>query len=138
MSTEDTLEKGYKALFESIQYVIDNSVTIEQYEDNSNEINPPLVSVDCMPLRRLAPNADYYESECNFICMTYIEDDKSRAILKALYGEIFDYVSGLAPATLATETGLTIDGLVMDESGEQERDERWQLLTIKLKTYLTK
>lgn len=133
---EDTLEKGYKSLLEAVAGL--SSVTIEQHEDNSKEIAPPLVSVHCEPLVRIAPNADYYMSNCEFTCMTYIQDDKSRSSLKTIYNEVFNYISSLTPATLATETGLTIDGLVMDEQGEEERDESYQILSVKIKTYLTK
>ncbi len=136
MSIEDTLEKGYKALFELIPAL--SGITIEQHEDNSKEIKPPLVSVHCMPLKRVAPNAPYYESESEFTCMTFIDDDKDRVVLKGVYSAVFDYIESLLPATLATETSLTIDGLVMDESGEEERDDNYQLLSVKVKTYLTK
>ncbi|MCP4103870.1 MAG: hypothetical protein GY750_20995 [Lentisphaerae bacterium] len=135
---EDTLEKGYKTLIEGITYIVDNSITVEQFEDNEKKINPPLVSVHCRPLRRIAPNAPYFESESEFTCMTYIDDDKARTVLKAIYSAVFDYMVDLLPATLATETGLTIDGLVMDDAGDEERDENYQIFTIKLKTYLTK
>ena len=91
-----------------------------------------------MPLKRVAPNAPYYESECEFTCMSFIDDDKDRVVLKGIYSAVFDYIETLTPATLATETSLTIDGLVMDEAGEEERDDNYQLLSIKLKTYLTK
>lgn len=136
MSTEDTLEKGFKALFESIPELA--GITIEQHEDNSKELEPPLVSVHCGTLRRVAPNAPFYESECDFTCMTYIQDDKDRAILKGIYSAIFDYVSLLDKSTLATETGLSIDGLMMDDNGDEERDEDYQILNVKIKTYLTK
>ena len=136
MSIEDTLEKGYKALIGAIPAL--SGVTVEQHEDNSVNINPPLVSVHCGTLKRVAPNAPYYESECEFTCMSFIEDDKDRSVLKGIYSAVFDYIETLLPATLATETSLTIDGLVMDEAGEEERDDSYQLLSIKIKTYLTK
>jgi len=136
MSTENTLELGYKALLEAIPAL--SSITIEQYEDNAKEIEPPVISVHVMPLRRIAPNAPYYEAECDFTCMTYIQDDKDRAQLKAMYSAVFDYMITLETSTLATETGLIIDGLNMDESGEEERDENYQILSVKIKTYLTK
>jgi len=133
---EDTLEKGYKALFEAIPAL--SAVTIEQHEDNAKKIDPPLISVHCKPLRRIAPNAPYYESECEFTCMTYINDDKDRVVLKDIYTAVFDYIQDLLPTTLATETSLTIDGLVVDDMGEEERDEKYQILNVKIKTYLTK
>jgi len=136
MSIEDTLEKGYKALIELIPAL--SGITVEQHEDNSKEIKPPLVSVHCGLLKRVAPNAPYYELECEFTCMSFIDDDKDRSVLKGIYSAVFDYIETLTPATLATETSLTIDGLVMDESGEEERDDNYQLLSVKIKTYLTK
>ena len=137
MSKEKTLEDAYIALVQGIQYIIDNSVNVRNFEDNNTTVNPPAVIVNCNPFRRLEPNADYYESEVDFICFTYIQDDKARAQLRTLQGEIFDFARSLAPATLATQSGLTIDGLVMDDAGEQERDDHYNFLTVKLKTYLT-
>jgi hypothetical protein len=137
MSKEKTLEDAYIALVQGIQYIIDNSINVRNFEDNNTTVNPPAVIVNCNSFRRLEPNADYYESEVDFICFTYIQDDKARAQLRALQGEIFDFARSLAPATLATQSGLTIDGLVMDDAGEQERDDHYNFLTVKLKTYLT-
>ena len=93
--------------------------------------------MNCNPFRRLEPNADYYESEVDLICFTYIQDDKARSSLRSLQSEIFDFARTLLPATLATETGLTVDGFNMDDSGEQERDDHYNFLTVKIKTYLT-
>lgn len=138
MTIEDTLEKGYKALFEALSYITTNSITVEQNEDNSIEINPPLVSVHCSTLSRMSPNAPFYMSECNFTCMSYKPDDKDRAVLKAIYNELFNYISDLTPIVLATETSLNIDGLVMDESGDEDQNDNYQTLSVKIKTYLTK
>ncbi len=136
MSTEDTLEEGYKALLETVPAL--STVTIEQFEDNSKSINPPLISVHCRPLRRIAPNAQYYESECEFTCMTYIDDDKSRSALKDIYSAVLDYMTTLTTGALSIETGLDIDGLVMDDAGDEERDDNYQILSVKIKTYITK
>ena len=137
MSKELTLENAYISLVDGIQYVIDNSVNIRNFSDNSKEVNPPAVIVNCNPFRRLEPNYNYYECETDFICFTYMKEDEDRAILRALQGEIFDFIRDLLPATLATESGLTIDGLVMDDAGEQERDDHNNYITVRIKNYLT-
>jgi hypothetical protein len=137
MSIESKLEEGFVSLIEQIQYVIDNSVNARVFEDNSKKVNPPAVIVNCNPVRRIEPNDNKYECETDFINFTYIEDDKSRTQLKEIYSEIFDFARTLLPATLSTASTLTIDGLVMDDSGEQERDDKYNYITTKLKVYLT-
>jgi len=137
MSVEDDLEDGFISLIGGIQYIIDNSINVRKFEDNTEEVNPPAVIVNCNPVRRIEPNDKYYECETDFICFTYIEDDKARAQLKAIQSEIFDFARLLLPAAIGTESGLTVDGLVMDDSGEQERDDHNNYITVKLKVYLT-
>lgn len=137
MSKEKILEDGFVSLISGIQYIIDNNINVRNFEDNSVDVNPPCVIANCNLFRRLEPNADYYESEVDLICFTYIQDDPNRADLRALQGEIFDFARILSPATLSTETGLTVDGVIMVDSGEQERDDHNNYLTVKLKTYLT-
>ena len=137
MSVEKTLEDGYISLIEQVQYVIDNSINIRNFEDQSEDANPPAVIVNCMLARRLEPNYNYYEIETDFICFTYVQDDRARTQLRTLQGEIFDFVRLLLPATLSLETGLTVDGIIMDDTGEQERDDHNNYLTVKIKTYLT-
>jgi hypothetical protein len=134
---ENDLENGFISLMEQIQYIIDNSINVRNFEDNSEEVNPPAVIVNCNPVRRIEPNDKYYECETDFICFTYIEDDKARVQLKSIQSEIFDFARTLLPVTIGTESGLTVDGLVMDDSGEQERDEHNNYITVKLKVYLT-
>ncbi len=137
MSVENDLENGFISLIEGIQYIIDNSINIRKFEDNSVDVNPPAVIVNCNPVRRIEPNCDHYECETDFVCFTYIEEDKSRSALKAIQSEIFDFARNLLPATIGTESGLTVDGLVMDDNGEQERDDKNNYITVKLKAYLT-
>jgi hypothetical protein len=134
---ENDLENGFIALIEQIQYIIDNSINVRNFENNSEDVNPPAVIVNCNPVRRIEPNDKYYECETDFICFTYIEDDKARSQLKAIQSEIFDFARTLLPVTISTESGLTVDGLVMDDTGEQERDEHNNYITVKLKVYLT-
>jgi len=138
MSTENTLEIGYKSLIEALTYITANSIPVEQHEDNSKDLVLPMVAVRCMPLSRIAPNAPYYISGCEFTCVTYIADDKDRSVLKDIYNDIFNFAISLTSGELSTETGLTIDGLVVSESGDEERDDNNQILTIKINTYLTK
>jgi len=137
MSVENDLENGFISLINGIQYIIDNDINTRKFEDNSADVNPPAVIVNCNPVRRIEPNCNYYECETDFICFTYIEDDKARTQLKAIQSEIFDFARLLLPATIGTESGLTVDGLVMDDSGEQERDDHNNYITVKLKVYLT-
>lgn len=138
MSIENTLEIGFKNLIEALTYITANSISVEQYDDNSKELKLPLVSVRCMPLSKIAPNAPYYIGECEFTCMSYIADDKDRVVLKAMYSDVFDFSTDLTVLDLATETGLTIDGIVFSESGDEERDENNQILTVKINIYLTR
>ena len=137
MSVEKQLEDGFISLIEGIQYIIDNTVNVMNFEDNSEEVNPPAVVVRCNPVRRLEPNDKYYECETDLISFTYIKEDESRAILKAIQSEVFDFARSLLPGTLGTASSLTVDGLVMDDSGEQERDDNNNYITVKLKVYLT-
>lgn len=137
MSVENDLENGFISLIEGIQYIIDNSINVRNFEDNTEEVNPPAVIVNCNPVRRLEPNDKYYECETDFICFTYIKDDEARTQLKAIQSEIFDFARLLLPATIGAESGLTVDGLVMDDNGDQERDENNNYITVKSKAYLT-
>ena len=137
MSVEKQLEDGFVSLIEGIQYIIDNTINVINFEDNSKKVNPPAVVVSCNPVRRLEPNYNYYECETDLICFTYIQDDKSRTTLRALQSEIFDFARTLLPATIGTASLLTVDGLVMDDGGEQERDDQYNFITVKIKAYLT-
>jgi len=137
MSVENDLENGFISLINQIQYVIDNGTGVIQFQDNSSEVNPPAIIVNCNPVRRLEPNDKYYECETDLISFTYIKEDESRAILKAIQSEVFDFARSLLPGTLGTASGLTVDGLVMDDSGEQERDDNNNYITVKIKVYLT-
>ncbi len=137
MSVEQDLQSGFISLINQIQYVIDNGTGVINFEDNSVDVNPPAIIVNCSPVRRLEPNDKYYECETDLISFTYIKEDESRAILKAIQSEVFDFARSLLPGTLGTASGLTVDGLVMDDSGEQERDDNNNYITVKLKVYLT-
>ena len=137
MSVEQDLQSGFISLINQIQYVIDNGTGVINFEDNSFDVNPPAIIVNCSPVRRLEPNDKYYECETDLISFTYIKEDESRAILKAIQSEVFDFARSLLPGTLGTASSLTVDGLVMDDSGEQERDDNNNYITVKLKVYLT-
>jgi len=140
MATLDIQSKlvvALKTIIAANTYINANGVTVKESYDQSVDRGQKAAIINVDPARKLQPNYQLYESQCEIVAASYIDDDKNGGIAKMIHKNVAGEVAALTPAILNAQlSGLQVDGVVaMDESGEQGEGDDYRGKTIKFKIY---
>lgn len=137
ITIESALQSGLVTLLSAVTWPAANA-TVIGYGDGEGRPKDPAMIVHAKPARRLEPNANYWECQVLVVCLTKPEADDNRVTVTRAYEEALGWVKGLTAASLTAATGLTVDGVIMTEAGEDSVTEDDQMKTVPFTVFITK
>jgi len=135
---EAQVTAGIITIAKARSYISTNSIPVIDSLDQLTDKDAVFITVHGNPHERVAPNEDYYFVEVDVIAGTVLKADPDADQLKPLAYECQAVVNNLTAAALATQTGLTIDGIVPMQGAESElNDDVVLLFSARVKVALT-
>ena len=136
----------WKAILEANTYISAGSIPVVEFWDNtqSRAKQQVLIHADQEQNLNLAAlsRGPLWQLDINMSAITYISEDKDRALLNALYQEILEEARDTTIAELNTGAAgaITFVGVTMVGLGEQEVEVggSWQRLTVIVECHIQK
>jgi len=138
----DNIEKqvadGIISLLKARTYISTNTIPVISSLDQVTEKDEIFASIHAEPHDRIAPNYNFYSIDCNIVAASRSKADPDADKLHPLTYECQALANTLTAASLATATGLTIDGIVPMQGADSETPNNMFLLfSAKVKVHLT-
>lgn len=130
---------GIVSLLKAVTWISANIANVIGYGNGPATKDMPLIVVNANPARKIEPNYNYWECPVEIVCMTRPSVDDNRSKLNRMYAEVMGWANGVTTATLATATGLTVDGKVMAAGTDEVSPQaEFQAKTVLFNLYVTK
>jgi hypothetical protein len=108
MTPENKIRDEIILELQAIQYIVDNSIQVKSYRDNSFQGDEIFVSVAVETATEQFPNSGLFKTEVHIACISHIDDDENQSRLKALHDVIINYLYSLDLSVVATGSGVDI------------------------------
>ena len=102
---EKAIETAFKTEIAKDAYIVANRIPGRAFNDNSSVSSMPEYVVQCEPSQIFEGNSVLFECPVTIFCFTAVRNDKSMAILDAIYQSVLSVVRSTSMATLTTSGG---------------------------------
>ncbi len=138
----DKVEEMLAELASENSYVIAQSIPCNPWCDADGSGSRAKVISQVISSRRMAPDKDFYEVTSAYHAMSYIADDEDRSYCNRLFEELANIISAtgivnaLNTTAVTTNDGITVDGVVVDNTSDTIQDNAW-VMSIMFRIFVT-